>query len=153
MTAQLGAQLAFLIGRLLVGGIYLWTGIDNLLDLNGKAGYAAFKGLVAPHVFVTLASLLLVVAGISLVTGLRPWIGVGAVVLFLLPVTVIMHNFWALEGIERIIELHGFQGNLGLLGSALMVLAIRQPWSFSLDRWIAAQRDGRRAGATNSSPS
>ena len=49
------------------------------------------------------------------------------VALFLIPVTVIMHNFWALEGMQRISEFHSFLGNFALLGSALMFLAVPRP--------------------------
>jgi uncharacterized membrane protein YphA (DoxX/SURF4 family) len=143
-------HLIFLIGRLAVGGMYLWSGIANLLQLEGKAGYAASKGLPAAPVFVGLASLLLVAAGLSLATGLRPRAGVAALSLFLVPVTVIMHNFWALQGLPRLVEMHSFLGNLGLLGSALMFLAIPRPWPFSLEQWAGALRSTRlhsRAGA------
>jgi uncharacterized membrane protein YphA (DoxX/SURF4 family) len=99
---------------------------------------------------VALASLLLVAGGISIVSGLRPRLGVAAIALFLIPVTLIMHNFWALDGMQRILELHSFQGNLGLLGGALMLLAIPRPWPFSLDTWIAALRTaGRRQHVRN----
>jgi uncharacterized membrane protein YphA (DoxX/SURF4 family) len=130
--------LVVLIGRLLLGGMYLWSGIANLIELDGKTGYAASKGLPAPAVFVTLANLLLLAGGISIAMGLRPRLGVAAIALFLIPVTLIMHNFWALDGMQRIIDLHSFQGNLGLLGGALMLLAIPRPWPLSLDTWIAS---------------
>jgi len=73
---------------------------------------------------------------LSLITGIRPRIGVWAVALFLIPVTVIIHNFWALEGMQRISEFHSFLGNLALLGSALMFLAVPRPWPLSLDTWV-----------------
>jgi uncharacterized membrane protein YphA (DoxX/SURF4 family) len=142
-------QVAFLIGRIAVGGMYASAGIINLFDLEAKAGYAASKGVFEPKLLVFLASLLLVVGGISFVVGLRPRIGVAAIVVFLVPVTLIMHNFWALEGLERMIELHGFMGNLGLLGSALMFLAIPRAWAFSLDGWLASLDAARRQQATN----
>jgi putative oxidoreductase len=134
MNAQRQNQIAFLIGRLVVGGMYLSAGISNLLELDGKAGYVASKGVVEPKLWVILASLLLALAGASLITGIRPRIGVGALVLFLIPATLIMHNFWALDGMQRISEFHSFMSNAGLLGSALMFLAIPGPWPISLDR-------------------
>jgi putative oxidoreductase len=144
MNLERHTQIVMLIGRLLIGGLYLWSGISNFVELNGKAAYAASKGLPAPAVFVALASLLLMVGSLSIVTGLRPQLGVAAIALFLIPVTLIMHNFWVLDGIQRITELHSFQGNLGLLGSVLMLLAIPRPWPLSLDHWIAALRTAVR---------
>jgi putative oxidoreductase len=150
MDANRRNQVAFLIGRLMVGGMYLYSGITNLIELGGKAGYAASKGVTDPTLWVTLASLLLVVAGISLITGIQPRLGAGAVALFLIPVTIIMHNFWALDGMERIVEMHTFLGNLALLGSAFMFLAIPRPWPFSLDNGVdLVDAMLRRLRATN----
>ena len=136
MDANRPNQFALLIGRLMVGGMYLYSGITNLIELGGKAGYAASKGLPDAQLWVTLASLLLVVAGVSLISGIQPRLGVGAVALFLIPVSIMMHNFWALAGMERINEMHAFLGNLALLGSAFMILAIPRPWPFSLDNGV-----------------
>ena len=136
MDANRRNQFALLIGRLMVGGMYLYSGITNLIGLGGTSGYAASKGVPEAQVLVTLASLLLVVGGVSLISGIQPRLGVGAVALFLVPVTIMMHNFWALDGIKRIAELHAFMGNLALLGSALMFLAIPRPWPLSLDNGV-----------------
>ncbi len=144
MSAGHQTKIAFLIGRLLVGGMYLGAGMANLAELDGKVGYAASKGLVQPQLFVPLASLLLVLAGISIVTGLLPRLGASAVVLFLTPVTLIMHNFWAFEGMQRMSEMHSFMGNLGLIGSALMFLAIPRPWPMTLATLFATHAGPRQ---------
>src|SRR6476469_242825 len=134
------AQIAFLLGRLLVGGMYLSAGINNLVNLRATAGYAASKGVPDPALLVTLASALLVIGGISLLTGFQPRVGVAAVLLFLVPVTLVMHNFWALQGIQATLEQHSFMGNVGLAGAALMFLLIPQPWAVSVDQWLHTRR-------------
>src|SRR5215213_4809113 len=144
MDATRWNQIAFLIGRLMVGGMYLSAGVMNVIELDGKAGYTASKGVPEPKIWVILASLLLVVAGFSFITGLRPRVGIGALVLFLIPVTLIMHNFWVFDGMQRVSEMHSFLSNLALLGSGVMFLTIPQPWPLSLDRWIAALGDRAR---------
>ena len=111
----------------------------NLLDLPAKAGYAASKGVTNPTFWVILASLLLMLGGASILTGIRPRLGVAAIALFLVPVTLIMHNFWALSGLQADIEQHAFMGNVGLLGSALVFLVIPQPWTVSLDTWVLSR--------------
>src|SRR5690242_15049816 len=136
------AQIAFLLGRLLVGGMYLSAGINNLMSLGATAGYAASKGVPDPALLVTLASALLVIGGISLLTGFQPRLGVAAVLLFLVPVTLVMHNFWALQGLQAELEQHSFLGNVALAGSALMFLLIPRPWATSLDRWILTRQTG-----------
>ena len=143
-------QIAFLIGRLMVGGMYLSAGVMNVIELDSKAGYTASKGVPDPKAWVILASVLLVVAGFSFITGLRPRLGISALVLFLIPVTLIMHNFWVFDGMQRVSEMHSFLSNLALLGSGVMFLAIPQPWSFSLDHWIAALGDRVRGRMASS---
>jgi uncharacterized membrane protein YphA (DoxX/SURF4 family) len=148
-NGQLG-KIGFIAGRCIAGGMYLGAGIMNLLDLPAKAGYAASKGVSNPTLWVVLASLLLVVGGASILTGIRPRLGVAAIAVFLIPVTLVMHNFWALSGMQADIEQHAFMGNVGLLGSALVFLVIPQPWGASLNSWIvsrAAMFRGVRAGA------
>jgi putative oxidoreductase len=139
-------QILFLIGRVLVGGMYVGAGIMNLFDLDSKAGYTASKGLAHPHMWVIVASVLLLLAGASLITGLRPTIGVGALLLFLVPVTLIMHNFWGETGLNQINDLHAFMSNVGLLGSAMMFLAIPQPWGLRLEGLPRALRAVTRKG-------
>ena len=129
--------IALMIGRLLVGGIYIFSGILNLAGMSSSIGYAASKGVPVPGILVPLATLIIIAAGISFITGLKPTYGVLAVWVFLLPVTLMMHNFWALEGAERFRELLSFKNNLGLLGGALMFLAIPQPWPWSLQSGIS----------------
>jgi putative oxidoreductase len=133
MSSRTFDGMALLIGRVIVGGVFLWAAADNLL-------YAASKGVVAPTALVTLASLILLAGAISILIGFRPPLGVVAIVLFLVPVTLMMHNFWALTGLEQILELHNFQGNVIMLGSAVMFLGIPRPWPYSVDKWLKSTR-------------
>ena len=140
------SKIIFVLGRLILGGMYLGAGIENLMQLDAKVGYAASKGVTNPTFWVIVASLLLVFGGASLITGIRPWLGVTALALFLVPVTLIMHNFWTMQGVQAEIEQHAFLGNVGLFGSALLLLAIPQPWATSLDKLIASRAAARRMG-------
>ena len=89
-------QVGFAIGRIIVGLFYLFTGVSGLLNLNMMAGYAASKGVPAPMLAVIVSHLLLLLAAVCIFTGWKPVIGVAALVIFYLPVTFMMHNFWAM---------------------------------------------------------
>ena len=78
--------------------------------------------------------LLIFAGGFSILLGFQPRLGVAAIVLFLVPVTLMMHAFWAQEGAARASNLVNFTKNLALLGSALMFLLIPRPWPLSLGR-------------------
>ncbi len=55
--------------------------------------------------------------------------------MFLLPVTLIMHAFWAdHDAARRSLNIVHFAKNFGLLGSTLMFAAIPRPWPYSLER-------------------
>jgi putative oxidoreductase len=127
-------SLLFLIGRVLVGGFYIYNGINHFLQLSGLAAYAKSKGVAPPELAVIGAGLLLLIAGITILLGYEPKIGVAALIVFFVPVTYMMHNFWALQGQERAMQLVQFTKNAALLGSALMFVKIARPWPLSLDR-------------------
>ena len=131
-------SLIFILGRLVVGGFYLYAGIDNLLNLDGKIGYAAYQGVPLPMLSIILASSLLLIGGMSILSGYRPTIGVATVILFLVPVNLLMHDFWSVADPQmRMIEMRAFQGNVALIGSALLLLGVPQPWAWSLDNMAA----------------
>lgn len=128
-------KIAFLIGRIIVGMFYLYNASNHVIQLNMMAAYAGSKGVPAPQLAVLAAGALLLVGGLSLITGYQPFIGVIAIVLFFLPVTFMMHNFWAAsEPMEKMSQLVNFTKNMALMGSALMFLAIPRPWPFSLGK-------------------
>jgi len=84
---------------------------------------------------VIVGGLLLLAAGLSFLLGLFPRLGVAAVVLFLVPVTLIMHAFWAdHDPAPQQNNIINFTKNVGLLGSSLMFLAVPRPWPYSVER-------------------
>lgn len=103
------------------------------MQLEMMSGYAGSKGVPAPKLAVIVSGLLLLVGGLSILLSFQPLIGVIALVIFFLPVTFMMHNFWAVEEeqIKRA-EMVNFTKNLALMGSALMFLVIPTPWPFRL---------------------
>jgi len=127
-------SLLFLLGRLIVGAFYIYNGLHHFLKLSELAAYAKSKDVPLPELAVAGAGLLLLIAGISILLGYEPRIGVAALVLFFIPVTYLMHNFWAVPAQEKAMQLVQFTKNAALLGSALMFLKIPRPWPLSLDR-------------------
>jgi uncharacterized membrane protein YphA (DoxX/SURF4 family) len=121
------------LGRVLVGLFYLYPAYENIFLAASKTGYAAAKGVPIPEVLVPLSGLLLLIGGLSILTGYQPHLGVTAIIAFFVPVTLIMHNFWMVQDpMMRMVEFHSFLANIGLAGSALMFLAIPRPWGFGL---------------------
>jgi putative oxidoreductase len=128
-------NIAFLIGRILIGLFFLMAGFNHFARLNMMAAYAKMKGVPAPAVAVAGGGVLLVLGGASMLLGFHPTIGVILLVIFLLPTTFMMHNFWAIQDPQaKLTELIMFQKNFAILGLLLMTLLIERPWPISLGR-------------------
>jgi uncharacterized membrane protein YphA (DoxX/SURF4 family) len=126
-------DIAFLIGRIIVGIFYIYSGIHHFISLNMMAGYAGSKGVPAPKLAVAGSGALLIIGGLIFILGVQPLIGVICVILFLLPVSFTMHNFWAVQDpMQKMGEKVNFTKNMALTGCALMFLAIPQPWPYSV---------------------
>ena len=133
-TSEQNIKVVLLIGRIIAGLFYIFAGANNFVNLASASDYAAFKGVPSPTLAVLMASSLLMIGGLSILTGYRPVLGVAAIILFLLPVTLIMHNFWNIEEAQaQVVELRSFLSNMGLLGSTLIFLAVPRPWLGSID--------------------
>jgi putative oxidoreductase len=126
---------AFLLGRILVGCYYLEAAYHHFTAVGQMSRYVAAHGVPAPEAAVIVAGLLLLVAGVTFLFGVFPRVGVAAIVLFLLPVTLIMHAFWAdRDPAQRQADMINFTKNIALLGSSLMFLAVPRPWPYSVER-------------------
>ncbi|WP_322808172.1 DoxX family protein [Thermanaerothrix sp.] len=126
-------DVVFLVGRLIVGAYYLINAANHILQVKALSGYAQSKGVPTPRIAVLGSGVLLLVGGLSILTGYYPLIGILALVIFFLPVTFIMHAYWKIQDpMMRTIEMVNFMKNLALMGSALMFLAIPQPWPYRL---------------------
>jgi len=126
---------AFLVGRILIGGFFIIAGFNHFAQLKMMAGYAKMKGTPAPELAVGTSGILLLLGGLSLLLGFHPTIGVILLVIFLLPATFMIHNFWAVQDPQaKMNDLVNFEKNIAILGLLLMTLFITRPWPISLGR-------------------
>ena len=118
------SETAFLASRLLFALVVGFLALGNLLDLESSVGYAKSKGAPLATINVPLGSIGLIAGALAVLTGIYPAVGALAVVAFLVPITVIMHDFWTMEGQDRQNEQVHFLKNIGLLGVTLIMLAL-----------------------------
>jgi putative oxidoreductase len=124
----------FVLGRAIFGGFFAYSGIDLLVDRQQKSQYAAAKGVAAPDAAVQAAGTLLVAGGLGVVAGIKPRLGLAAIVAFLVPVSLQMHRFWEEQDpATRMAETINFSKNLALVGAALALMEIDEPWPISVD--------------------
>ena len=126
-------KVPFLLGRLMFGGFFLYNGINHLVQRKSLAQYAAAKKVPKPTLAVVGSGLALIVGGTSILLGVRPKLGALSVIGFLAGVSPTMHDFWRAndEG-QRMNDMINFSKNMALLGAAVALLAIEEPWPASV---------------------
>ena len=126
-------NIAFLIGRVIVGGFFLMNAFNHFAQFNMMTGYAKSKGVPAPALAVGGSGVLLFLGGLSLLLGYHPTIGAALLVTFLLGVSFGIHNFWTVQDQQaKQVEMTNFLNNMAILGLLLMTVAIPRPWLMSL---------------------
>lgn len=126
--------LAFLLGRILIGGVLAFMGVNHFMQTDAMAGYAESKGIPAPKLAVLASGLVLVLGGVSIVLGLFPIVGAALLVLFHVVVTPKMHDFWNVDDPEaQQNEMTQFLKNAVITGAALLLVAVGgATWPYSL---------------------
>ena len=126
-------KLPFTLGRLLFGGFFLYNGINHFLSYKSYAQYAAAKKVPFPEAAILGSGALLTAGGASVLLGLRPKWGAAAIIAFLASVSPVMHDFWNHESPEaRQSEQINFAKNAALLGAALALAAVEEPWPLAI---------------------
>lgn len=124
---------AFVLGRALFALVIGYLAVGNLLDLESAVWYAESKGAPLASVSVPLGSVGLIAGALAVLVGVFPALGALAVIGFLVPITFIMHDFWTMEGQDRQNERIHFLKNVGLIGVALVFMALSTvSWPLSL---------------------
>jgi uncharacterized membrane protein YphA (DoxX/SURF4 family) len=126
-------EIAFLIGRIVIGLYWLNGAVTHFTQAKSMVPYAKMKGVPFAELAVPGTGVLLLIGALSILTGIYPVIAVAALAIFLVPVTIMMHNFWAIEDqMMRMNDMIMFTKNMSMLGYTLILLGIPQPWAFSL---------------------
>ncbi|MCS7183887.1 MAG: DoxX family protein [Patescibacteria group bacterium] len=124
----------FLLARVILGFYFIFNGITHFTKLKMLANYAQSKKVPLPGFSVVLTGILLLIGGFSILLGFYVEIGVLALTFFFLPVTFMMHNFWAIQDPQaKMMETISFMKNLALWAAILLFLFIPQPWPYSFN--------------------
>jgi uncharacterized membrane protein YphA (DoxX/SURF4 family) len=127
------SQYIFLLGRLLLGWFFITSGYGHFKKFAALAGYATAKKVPLPKLAVGFTGLLLLFGGLGVLFGVLVSYALGCLVLFLGPVTFMMHDYWNdTDAGAKMANQLNFKKNLALLGAVLMMYLIATPWPYSL---------------------
>ncbi len=117
-------EIIFLIGRVLLGGFFIWNGYNHLANQSALTGYAKSKGVPMAHAGVVITGIMLLAGGLSVLLNIRMVVGMWVLVVFLAGVTYMMHQFWKVQDpMMKMGERINFTKNVALIGALLMMIA------------------------------
>ena len=113
-------NLVSLFGRQLFSIIFILSSASHFNPSTVE--YAAQHGVPLASVLVPLSGIVALVGGLSVLLGYQTRSGAWLLTLFLIPVTLTMHNFWAAPDAKAFqVESALFLRNVALLGGALLI--------------------------------
>ncbi|HJR75009.1 MAG TPA: DoxX family protein [Luteimonas sp.] len=113
----------WLVGRILLGGLFVVGGVHHFFMLGGLTQFMASRGVPAAKLALIVGSVFQAVAGLALIVGYQAfWAAIGLVV-FTLIASAIFLNFWNHQGEARANAVKGWQSNLAIIGGLLIAAA------------------------------
>jgi putative oxidoreductase len=107
-----------LLARILLGLIFVMSGITKITGFEGTQQYMASHGIPLTAVFLVGAIAVEILGGLSVILGLWPRAGAAVLVLFLIPATLIFHTDFSQQT-----QMIMFLKNLSIMGGLLLVMA------------------------------
>ncbi len=111
------------IGRILFGGYFIYSGISHFKESKAFTAYAQSKGVPQPSFAVLISGVLLIVGGAGFFLNLFIQQSAIFLLIFLIPGTLMMHAFWKeKDPMARMGDRVNFFKNVALIGALLMML-------------------------------
>jgi len=108
------------LGRFFFALIFLLAGANHFNKQT--IDYAASQGVPLASIAVPLSGVLAIAGGLSILLGYRAKLGAWLIVLFLIPVSLMMHKFWTVsDPMMAQIQMILFMKNVSMLGGALLI--------------------------------
>lgn len=111
------------IARLCLASIFLVSSASKFMFFDQTSQYMASKGLTMIPLFLVGAAAVEFFGGLLLVLGYKTRLAASLLLLYLIPATVIFHDFWNLGGADQLEAQIMFLKNLAIFGGLLYVLA------------------------------
>lgn len=141
MSATLQSYLS-LGGRILLSVIFILSGVGKIMNWSGTAQAMEAHGMTAVPFFLTMAILVEILAGLGLLLGCGTRVSSLVLFLYMIPVTLVFHHFWDLQGTVQHEQMINFLKNIAIMGGLLEFCAVGAG-ALSIDASRARSRFGR----------
>lgn len=120
------------VGRVLLSAIFIISGFSKIGNFGATRDVLLAHGVPVASLLLVGSILIEIVAGICVLIGLQARYSALILFLYLIPVTLIFHNFWAYSGVEHQMQLVNFLKNISIMGGLAQVMAMG-PGPLSVD--------------------
>jgi putative oxidoreductase len=110
-----------LLGRILLGLIFVISGFGKITGFAGAAGYIASKGLPVPQLLAIAAIIVELGGGILLIVGWKARWAAAALLVFTGLAALLFHNYWAMPPEQAQNQMIHFMKNVSIMGGMLYV--------------------------------
>lgn len=119
----MSADLLYVFGRFLLGGLFVVGGVEHFFILPLLTGIMTARGVPAARAMLIVGSVWQVIFGVCLILGV--WLAPSALalVVFTLAASVMFLNFWDKQEPEKSALRNAFLCNIAIVGALLMVAA------------------------------
>ena len=128
-----------LIGRVLLGWLFLASAWGKVSNIAGFAGYLKNLKVPAPEFWSSIGAGVELVIGATLILGVATRYAALLCMLFLIVATALAHRYWEYPAAQVVAQYNNFLKNLALFGGALL-LFVTGPGRFSIDRMLSKKR-------------
>jgi len=113
-----------LIGRILITLLFLRSAYGKITGFSAVAGMMAKKGMPFADVLLVGAIAFEIAGGLMVLLGWNARWGALLLAVFLIPATLIFHNFWAVDAAQVTNQLNHFMKNLTILGALVFIIGM-----------------------------
>jgi len=112
------------IAMCLIASTFLLSACHSIIHWRATLAMMQAKRLPFSKLGLLASLLLKSVAGIMLIVNFHVQIAAASLITFMVVVTIIFHNFWSMQGHERISHYFFFLTNICIVGGLLLVMSI-----------------------------
>jgi putative oxidoreductase len=113
-------EYALIAGRILFSALFIFSALGHFKP--GTIAFASSKGVPFASFFVPFSGVMELVGGISILIGYEAKLGAWLIVLFMIPVTFVFHQFWKItDPLQKQMEMATFLKNISIMGAALIL--------------------------------
>jgi putative oxidoreductase len=109
-------------GRALMSVIFLLSGVMKFMNWQQTLAMLESKGMPLAPALLAAAATLEVLGGLALLVGFQARIAALILFLYLIPTTLVFHNFWAHSGEAQMNQMLHSLENLTIMGGLLVVV-------------------------------